>query len=86
MTEAKPRDHTRVSIQFASTTTRVGACWATDSEQLRCMQQTHVDNHTATTGNPIILSDWREEEGMTYLNLTVVISPFNLPCTIPLLP
>ena len=37
-----------------------------------------VDNHPATTRNSIVLSDWREERGTTYLNPTVVIHPFNL--------
>jgi hypothetical protein len=72
--EAKPRDHTRVSSRR-----RVGRLTIT----VPC-NKLIVDNDTATTKNAIILSDWREERGTTYLNLSVVIPPFNLPCPFPL--
>jgi hypothetical protein len=80
---AKPRDRTRVSVRV-DRDARVGRRrWGTDSEQLP-RNKLIVDNHTATTGNPIILSDWRKERWTTYLNPTVVIPPFNLPYSFPL--
>ena len=39
-----------------------------------------VDNHTATTRNHNIPLDCCEQGATTYLNITVVIPPFNLPC------
>jgi hypothetical protein len=81
--KAEPRDGTRVSSRRDA---RVGRRWAIDSEQLRCHATHIVDNHTATTRNPIVLSDWCEERGTAYLNLTVVIPPLNPPRSFPLSP
>jgi hypothetical protein len=84
ITEVEPRDRARARVSVrVDRDARVGRRWGTDSEQLP-RNKLVVDNHTATTRNPIILSDWREERGTTYLNPTVVIPPFNLPCSFPL--
>jgi hypothetical protein len=73
VTQAKPRDHTRVSVRV-DRDARVGQRRYIEVPRNKLI----VENHTATARNAIILSE-REERETTYLNLTVVIPPFNPP-------
>jgi hypothetical protein len=89
--EAKPRDHSRVSFRLrvdrrdARVASRRHHGWATDSEQLRCMQQN--SSWIITLPQLRTLSSYRVDVEVDHLfkpNCGDSESPFDLPYSFPL--